>query len=50
MLPQGKTLPMVLMSSMDPNRHPDGSWNAVLPKPFSLGALLATVEGLIGQE
>ena len=48
-LPQGKTLPVVLMSSMDPQLHPEGSWNAMLPKPFSLQALLATLEGLVGE-
>jgi CheY-like chemotaxis protein len=49
-LPQGKTLPVVLMSSMDPNLHPEGSWNAMLPKPFSLEALLATMDELIGKD
>lgn len=47
-LPQGEKLPVVLMSSMDPDRHPPGSWNAMLPKPFSLEALLGTMEELIG--
>jgi len=48
-LPQGETLPVVLMSSMDPGLHPQGSWNALLPKPFSLEALLNTMEELIGE-
>jgi CheY-like chemotaxis protein len=47
-LPHGDSLPVVLMSSMDPDRHPAGSWNALLPKPFSLEALLETMEELIG--
>lgn len=47
-LPQGETLPVVLMSSMEPDQHPQGSWNALLPKPFSLEALLETMEELIG--
>jgi CheY-like chemotaxis protein len=47
-LPHGDALPVVLMSSMDPDRHPPGSWNALLPKPFSLEALLDTMEALIG--
>jgi CheY-like chemotaxis protein len=48
-LPQGETLPVVLMSSMDPALHPQGNWNALLPKPFSLEALLDTMEELIGE-
>ncbi len=47
-LPACENLPVVLMSSMQPNQHPEGSWNALLPKPFSLEALLETMEGLIG--
>jgi CheY-like chemotaxis protein len=47
-LPQGERLPVVLMSSMQPDRHPGGSWNALLPKPFSLEALLDTMEELLG--
>lgn len=47
-LPQGEKLPVVLMSSMQPDLHPEGSWNALLPKPFSLEALLDKMEELIG--
>lgn len=47
-LPQGKDLPMVLMSAIEPALHPKGEWNAVLPKPFTLDGLLAAVEELIG--
>ena len=48
-LPQGKELPTILMSAIDPAQHPRGSWNAVLPKPFTLDKLLETVQGLIGE-
>ena len=47
-LPAGRGLPTILMSAIDPALHPGGSWDAVLPKPFTLEELLATVEGLIG--
>jgi CheY-like chemotaxis protein len=47
-LPEGEDLPLVLMSAIDPALHPEGSWNGVLPKPFTLDRLLATVEELIG--
>jgi CheY-like chemotaxis protein len=49
-LPGGKDLPAVLMSAIDPKQHPDGRWDGVLAKPFTLEALLETVEGLIGGE
>lgn len=48
-LPGGKDLPTVLMSAIDPRQHPQGSWNRVLPKPFTLERLLETVEGLLGE-
>lgn len=48
-LPQGKELPAILMSAIDPAQHPSGSWNAVLPKPFTLDKLLETVQDLIGE-
>jgi len=47
-LPHGAQVPTLLMSAIDPALHPEGSWNAVLPKPFTLDALLNAVEGLIG--
>ena len=47
-LPEGKELPLVLMSAVDPALHPKGGWNGVLPKPFTLDRLLATVQDLIG--
>jgi CheY-like chemotaxis protein len=49
-LPEGKDLPTVLMSAMDPKQHPHGRWDRVLAKPFTLDTLLTTVEGLIGGE
>lgn len=48
-MPEGRDLPTVLMSAIDPRQHPaDGDWNRVLAKPFTLETLLTTVEGLIG--
>lgn len=49
-MPEGKDLPTVLMSAIDPARHPDGRWDQVLAKPFTLDKLLTTVEDLIGKE
>lgn len=49
-LPGGKDLPTVLMSAIDPKQHPEGCWDQVLPKPFTLEALLATVEELLGAD
>lgn len=49
-LPEGKDIPTVLMSAIDPGQHPQGSWDRVLSKPFTLDTLLDTVEGLIGPE
>ena len=49
-LPQCKDVPTVLMSAIDPKQHPDGQWDRVLAKPFTLEALLETVQGLIGEE
>nr|WP_227494243.1 response regulator [Ramlibacter pallidus] len=49
-LPDGKDIPTVLMSAIDPSQHPEGSWDKVLPKPFTLDTLLETVEGLIGPD
>lgn len=49
-LPEGKDLPMVLMSAIDPAQHPQGEWDHVLAKPFTLDKLLSTVEDLIGKE
>jgi CheY-like chemotaxis protein len=46
--PGGKAMPVVLMSAIDPALHPNGSWNKVLSKPFTLEGLLGAVEGLIG--
>jgi CheY-like chemotaxis protein len=47
-LPQGGDVPTVLMSAIDPTLHPQGSWDSVLPKPFTLDGLLAAVQELIG--
>ncbi|MBC5782522.1 response regulator [Ramlibacter sp. USB13] len=47
-LPEGKELPLILMSAIDPGLHPQGHWNSVLPKPFTLEKLLGTVAELIG--
>jgi CheY-like chemotaxis protein len=47
--PQGRELPIIIMSAIDPGLHPRGSWDAVLAKPFTLDGLLETVEGLIGK-
>ena len=49
-LPEGKALPTVLMSAIDPQQHPEGSWDRVLAKPFTLEILLETVEDLLGEE
>ena len=46
--PQGRALPTVLMSAIDPALHPRGSWDKVLVKPFTLEGLLGAVEELIG--
>lgn len=46
--PTGKELPIVIMSAIDPALHPNGKWDAVLAKPFTLDVLLGTVEQLIG--
>lgn len=47
-LPAGHDVPTVLMSAIDPGLHPEGEWNGVLAKPFTLDGLLGAVEGLIG--
>ncbi len=47
-MPEGKKLPVILMSSIDPELHPHGSWDRVLRKPFSLDGLLETIEELVG--
>ncbi|MGV3494148.1 MAG: response regulator [Ramlibacter sp.] len=49
-LPEGRNLPTILMSAIDPKQHPDGHWDGVLAKPFTLERLLETVESLIGGE
>ena len=46
--PQGRALPVIIMSAIDPRQHPRGGWNAVLAKPFTLETLLETVQGMIG--
>lgn len=48
-LPEGRALPTILMSSIDPSLHPSGEWNKVLAKPFSLDKLLTAVQELIGE-
>lgn len=47
-LPDREDVPLILMSAIDPAQHPQGRWDAVLPKPFTLDKLLATVGELIG--
>ena len=47
-LPECGDTPTVLMSAIDPNQHPDGHWDRVLAKPFTLETLLETVDALIG--
>jgi CheY-like chemotaxis protein len=47
-LPGRGDVPTVLMSAIDPAQHPQGGWDGVLPKPFTLDHLLDAVEGLIG--
>jgi CheY-like chemotaxis protein len=48
-LPDGAKMPVVLMSAINPDQHPQGNWDAMLPKPFSLEALLGTMEALLGE-
>ncbi|HEX2544728.1 MAG TPA: response regulator [Ramlibacter sp.] len=48
-LPGREDVPLILMSAIDPAQHPQGSWHAVLPKPFTLEKLLSAVEALIGE-
>lgn len=45
-LPDGKDLPVVIMSAIDPGQHPRGRWDGVMLKPFTLENLLATIEKL----
>lgn len=47
-MPEGKKLPVILMSSIDPALHPHGSWDRVLRKPFTLDGLLGTIQALVG--
>ena len=47
--PNGKDLPVLIMSAIDPKLHPRGSWDGVLAKPFTLDVLLEAVEGMIGK-
>lgn len=50
LLPGLASVPVVLMSCAPPAvRQEDYGWQALLRKPFTLPALLATVEGLIGK-
>lgn len=47
--PSTSSLPVVLMSAVRPSAGaPPGSWQAFLPKPFTLDALLKTVEAQLG--
>jgi CheY-like chemotaxis protein len=48
-LPEGEKMPVVLMSAINPDQHPQGNWDAMLPKPFSLEALLGTIGSLLGE-
>jgi CheY-like chemotaxis protein len=45
--PDGKTLPVLIMSSIDPALHPRGDWNGVLAKPFTYERLIESIEGLL---
>jgi hypothetical protein len=36
------------MSAMDRHSHPQGPWNALLTKPFSVDRLVEVVTDLIG--
>ncbi len=47
--PRCRELPTVIMSAIDVSQHPEGTWRAVLKKPFSLEALLGTVEMIVGR-
>lgn len=46
--PEGKRLPVIIMSAIDPKLHPRGNWDGVLAKPFTLDVLLETVQKMIG--
>ncbi|WP_167784743.1 response regulator [Ramlibacter rhizophilus] len=41
--PQGKDLPVVIMSAVEPELHPHGAWDEVMQKPFTLDGLLEVV-------
>lgn len=47
-MPEGRKLPVIIMSSIDPDLHPHGTWNRVLRKPFSLDGLLEMIRELVG--
>ena len=47
--PEFKGVPSVLMSSIDAKAQPNARWNIFLQKPFTLEALITTVEKLIGK-
>lgn len=47
--PDGKRVPVIIMSAIDPALHPRGSWNLVLAKPFTLETLLDAVQKMIGE-
>lgn len=49
-LPDGGTLPVILMSSIDPALHPRGDWNGVLAKPFSYEKLMESIAKLVGDK
>ena len=46
-LPGGKDLPILIMSSIDPALHPQGSWNGVLAKPFTYDRLVEAIGRLL---
>ena len=48
LMPGYESVPSVLMSAMDRHSHPQGPWNALLTKPFSVDRLVEVVTDLIG--
>ncbi|HEY1226034.1 MAG TPA: response regulator [Ramlibacter sp.] len=48
-LPGGKDVPILIMSSIDPDLHPRGSWNGVLAKPFTYDRLVEGISNLLGR-
>ncbi|MGE4241233.1 response regulator [Ramlibacter sp.] len=46
---QCQDVPAVIMSAIDVSQHPEGTWIAVLKKPFTFETLLGTVEKIVGK-